>query len=83
MTAVSAIRTGDQPLTAEAMRYAKDVLQPKDIALCESVQQGLRSKGYNQGRFMVDRARSEISEHAVHHFQRMVRDALEAGASAG
>jgi len=53
------------------------VLQPEDIRLCENVQEGLRSRGYDQGRFMVDRARSEISEHAVHHFQRMVLDALE------
>ncbi|MBM3583273.1 MAG: aromatic ring-hydroxylating dioxygenase subunit alpha [Alphaproteobacteria bacterium] len=65
------------PQIEKAMRYMKDVLQPEDIRLCENVQEGLRSRGYDQGRFMVDRARSEISEHAVHHFQRMVLDALE------
>ncbi|MEO0620420.1 MAG: aromatic ring-hydroxylating dioxygenase subunit alpha [Pseudomonadota bacterium] len=62
----------------EAMVYQKDVLQPEDISLCESVQRGLHSKGYNQGRFVVDDAESELSEHAVHHFQQMVVDALEA-----
>jgi phenylpropionate dioxygenase-like ring-hydroxylating dioxygenase large terminal subunit len=60
----------------DAMAYQKDVLQPEDIGLCESVQRGLKSKGYNQGRFVVDAERSELSEHAVHHFQKMVADAL-------
>lgn len=63
---------------AEAAGYQKDVLQPEDIDLCESVQQGLHSKAYNQGRFIVDRDRTELSEHAVHHFQKMVAEALGA-----
>ena len=63
---------------AEAMAYQKDVLQPEDIKLCESVQRGLKSRGYNQGRFVVDHTLSESSEHAVHHFQSMVADALGA-----
>ena len=61
---------------ADAMAYQKDVLQPEDIGLCESVQRGLRSLAYNQGRFIVDRERTELSEHAVHHFQSMVVSAL-------
>ncbi|MCY4148837.1 MAG: aromatic ring-hydroxylating dioxygenase subunit alpha [Gammaproteobacteria bacterium] len=60
----------------DAMRYQKDVLQPEDIALCESVQRGLRSRGYNQGRFIIDRNLTELSEHAVHHFQTMVMRAI-------
>lgn len=62
----------------EAADYQRDVLQPEDIALCESVQRGLESKGYNQGRFVVDRGKTELSEHAVHHFQCMVMEALGA-----
>jgi len=46
--------------------------------LCESVQKGLASKAYNQGRFIVDNELTELSEHAVHHFQYMVVDALGA-----
>lgn len=61
----------------DAMAYQKDVLQPEDIGLCESVQRGLKSKGYNQGRFIVDRGMTELSEHAVHHFQTMVVEALD------
>jgi len=62
----------------EAIDYQKDVLQPEDIGLCESVQRGLKSRGYNQGRFVVDEDHSELSEHAVHHFQSMVVRALGA-----
>ncbi|MEM7214260.1 MAG: aromatic ring-hydroxylating dioxygenase subunit alpha [Pseudomonadota bacterium] len=64
------------PQLKEAMDYQKDVLQPEDISLCESVQKGLQSKGYNQGRFVVDAELSELSEHAVHHFQKMVMESL-------
>ena len=60
----------------DAMAYQKDVLQPEDVALCESVYRGLQSKGYNQGRFVVDPERSELSEHAVHHFQQLYVDAM-------
>ncbi|MHC8508460.1 MAG: aromatic ring-hydroxylating oxygenase subunit alpha [Rhodospirillales bacterium] len=64
------------PQLAGAMAYQKDVLQPEDIALCESVQRGLKTAGYNQGRFIVDDGMTELSEHAVHHFQTMVVEAL-------
>ena len=60
----------------DAMKYQKDVLQPEDIGLCESVQRGLKSNGYNQGRFIVDRGLTELSEHAVHHFQKQVMEAI-------
>jgi choline monooxygenase len=60
----------------DAMDYQRDVLQPEDVSLCESVHRGLQSKGYNQGRFVVDPERSELSEHAVHHFQQMYVDAM-------
>jgi len=53
-----------------------DVVRKEDIPICESVQQGLHSLGYRQGRFVVDQARSEISEHAVHDFQMKVLSAL-------
>ena len=62
----------------DAMDYQKEVLQPEDVALCEKVQKGLNSKGYNQGRFVIDSEMSELSEHAVHHFQSLVVKALGA-----
>ncbi|MEM6904685.1 MAG: aromatic ring-hydroxylating dioxygenase subunit alpha [Pseudomonadota bacterium] len=64
------------PQLRDAIAYQKDTLQPEDIGLCESVQRGLKSFGYNQGRFIVDEELTELSEHAVHHFQRLVMEAL-------
>lgn len=59
-----------------AIRYVDEVLQPEDIGLVESVQRGLHSRGYLQGRYIVDRDRTEISEHALHHFHGLVLKAL-------
>jgi len=66
------------PQLRDAITYQIEVLQPEDIGLCESVQQGLKSRSYNQGRFVVDAGHSELSEHAVHHFQSLVAQALGA-----
>ena len=71
-----ALDADPSPQMKEAMAYQKDVLQPEDISLCESVQRGLKSHAYNQGRFIIDNPRTEQSEHAVHHFQSMVVKAL-------
>ena len=58
------------------INYIKNVLIPEDINLCIEVQKGLHSKGYNQGKFVVDRCHPEFSEHHVHFFQKFVRNAL-------
>ena len=60
----------------DAKRYVDEVLQPEDIALVESVQRGLHSLGYSQGRFMIDKDRTFVSEHGLHHFHSLVLDAL-------
>lgn len=59
-----------------ASRYAGGILSDEDNRLCESVQRGMASRGYRQGRFVVDAARSANSEHAVHHFHQLVANAL-------
>lgn len=56
--------------------WVDKVLAPEDLGLCERVQRGLRSRGYRQGKFVVNRADCSYSEHHVHFFQRMVHDAL-------
>lgn len=56
--------------------YIKNVLIKEDVGLCEQVQKGLHSRGYSQGRFVVDRAHNEFSEHHVHFFQNFVKEAL-------
>lgn len=62
----------------EIIDYMHDTVRLEDVALVESVQQGLKSRGYGQGRFIVDADLSDVSEHAVHDFQRRVLDALGA-----
>lgn len=59
-----------------AVDYIKNVLQPEDIGLVESVQRGLHSKAYSQGRLVIDPERTSNSEHGIHHFQSMVFKAL-------
>ena len=56
--------------------YFENVVGFEDLQLCESTQRGLFSRGYDQGRLMVDDALGGEGEHAVHFFHKMVRDAL-------
>ncbi len=56
--------------------YTARVLVPEDIALCESVQRGLASFGYEQGPFMTSAKAPGEGEQGVHHFHRLVRAAL-------
>jgi choline monooxygenase len=68
---------GDPPTKAEqeVIDFVHGV-RLEDIPICESVHSGLGSLGYRGGRFIVDAARSEISEHAVHDFQSKILRAL-------
>ena len=56
--------------------YLENVLVEEDVSLCESVQRGLHSRGYRQGRFVVNRDHVEFSEHHVHMFQNLVYRSL-------
>jgi choline monooxygenase len=59
----------------DAIAFIDDVLQPEDIGLVESVQRGMQTPAYTQGRYMIDPEGSGLSEHAVHHFHSLVLDA--------
>ncbi len=65
----------------EAIRYVDDVLQAEDIALVESVQRGMTTPAFQQGRIVHDPHGSGKSEHAVHHFHGLVLDAYEQAAA--
>lgn len=69
----------NEPDEAEraAVTYFRDVLRPQDVALCESVQRGLRSRGYRDGRLVDDALGSAVSERNLHLFHGLVLDALE------
>ncbi len=53
-----------------------NIVRDEDIPIVETVQKGLHSIGYNQGRFIANAERSYFSEHAVHDFQKKVVAAL-------
>jgi choline monooxygenase len=59
----------------QSVRYIDEVLQQQDIVLVESVQRGMRTPAFDQGRIVYDPAGSGLSEHGVHHFHGLVLDA--------
>ncbi len=62
----------------EAIKYLDEVLQVEDIALVESVQRGMSTPAFSQGRIVNDPEGSGKSEHGVHHFHGLVLDAYAA-----
>jgi choline monooxygenase len=69
----------ERPETHEALRRTvefSDEIQHEDIAICEAVQRGLKSRAYDRGRYSVRR------ENGVHHFHRLLARALAGPASA-
>tara|TARA_B100000676_G_C18043221_1_gene826331 strand:+ start:709 stop:1977 length:1269 start_codon:yes stop_codon:yes gene_type:complete len=54
-----------------AIRYMNEDLGPEDVDLNVGVQQGLNSRAYDAGRFMVDTAAGYDGEQLIHHFYRL------------
>jgi len=61
----------------ESVRYIDDVLQQQDISLVESVQRGMRTPAFDQGRIVYDAGGSGLSEHGVHHFHGLLIEAYK------
>jgi phenylpropionate dioxygenase-like ring-hydroxylating dioxygenase large terminal subunit len=59
----------------ESIRYIDEVLQQQDISLVESVQRGMKTPAFTQGRIVYDPAGSGLSEQGVHHFHGLVLEA--------
>lgn len=62
----------------QSVRYIDEVLQQQDIRIVESVQRGMRTPAFDQGRIVYDPAGSGLSEHGVHHFHGLLLDAYRA-----
>ena len=56
----------------QSVRYVDEVLQQQDISLVESVQRGMNTPAFDQGRIVFDPEGSGLSEHGVHHFHGLV-----------
>lgn len=55
--------------------FYSDKIQQEDIEICKAVQKGLKSKGYNKGRFSVER------EEGVYHFQCLLKNVYKQAVS--
>jgi phenylpropionate dioxygenase-like ring-hydroxylating dioxygenase large terminal subunit len=64
----------------ESIRYLDKVLQVEDINLVESVQRGMNTPAFTQGRIVTDPGGSGLSEHGLHHFHGLVLAAYRRGA---
>lgn len=63
--------------TETAEEYVSDNLNPEDIQLVEAVHRGLKSKGYQPGRLMVDpEMKAAWGEQFIHHFNTLNLAAL-------
>jgi len=68
-------RDPEEPEVREAVRRTvafSDEIQLQDIAICEAVQKGLKSRTYDRGRYSVRR------ENGVHHFHSLYARAMGA-----
>lgn len=61
----------------ESIKYIDEVLQVQDIGLIESVQRGMNTPAFTQGRIVCDPKQSGLSEHGVHHFHGLLLDAYQ------
>ena len=68
-------RDPEKPEVKETVRKTvafSDEIQLQDIAICEAVQKGLKSRTYERGRYSVRR------ENGVHHFHSLYARAMGA-----
>jgi choline monooxygenase len=67
-----------EPAEVESVHYIDEVLQVQDITIVESVQRGMATPAFDQGRIVYDPAGTGLSEHGVHHFHGLVLEAYRA-----
>ncbi len=65
-------------VTQACIRWMNQELGPEDIQLNASNQEGLRSFGFDHGRYVIDEGQGNRSEHLVRHFHQLCYDAIKA-----
>jgi carnitine monooxygenase subunit len=63
-------------VTKACIRWMNEELGPEDIQLNKSNQKGLRSFGFERGRYVIGEGFDNRSEHLVRHFHRLCYDAI-------
>jgi len=64
-------------VTRACIRWMNEELGPEDIRLNVSNQKGLRSLGFDRGRYLIGPNLDNRSEHLVHHFHKLCHDAIQ------
>jgi choline monooxygenase len=73
---------GDQPKNLGIIkRLFAEMFNREDIAIVESVQRGLSSPGFDQGRYVVDKQDGWYSESILHAFHLQVLEVLQSALS--
>ncbi len=70
---------GESPNLQAVKSLFAEMFNREDIAIVESVQRGLESLGFDQGRYVVDPAESWFTESGLHRFHRQILEALDCG----
>jgi carnitine monooxygenase subunit len=65
-------------VTKACIRWMNEELGPEDIRLNRSNQRGLRSFGFDRGRYVMGDGITNRSEHLVRHFHKLYYDAISA-----
>ncbi len=68
---------GESPNLQAVKSLFAEMFNLEDIALVESVQRGLASLGFDQGRYVADPADSWFTESGLHRFHRQILEALD------
>ena len=63
-------------VTKACIRWMNEELGPEDIRLNVSNQKGLRSLGFDKGRYLIGGTSDNRSEHLVRHFHRLCHQAI-------
>jgi phenylpropionate dioxygenase-like ring-hydroxylating dioxygenase large terminal subunit len=63
-------------VTKACIRWMNEELGPEDIRLNKSNQLGLRSFGFDRGRYLIGDGITNRSEHLVRHFHKLCYDAI-------
>jgi carnitine monooxygenase subunit len=63
-------------VTKACIRWMNEDLGPEDIRLNTSNQKGLRSFGFDRGRYVIGEGFANRSEHLVRHFHKLCYDAI-------
>ena len=67
----------DEERDRARQEFAMTYVVAEDVALCEAVQRGMRSQGFNQGLYMIDPDQENFTEEGVRFFQTRYAAALE------